>query len=338
MIIRNGPTSQRRFRRNTVFCSSVFVLVAVIGCGGVTLPATSTTTTASVPTSKIFKRSVISRAYEGTAWTMNSSTGGAERETVTSYAAALAGIQPSYVSGLIYVHNGQLVTAQMISDYNTIRNAVLAANPSAKFDVEVSLNPAPTAPIQPFANAAAVVAEMTTLDSQLHPDIWNFDFYSDAYNSDPDWVAAAVAYAHTHNQLIGGNVFGNIIPPGSDFVSFVDDPVTGSTYGFDFSMSEIAALKANSPSTILLGHLQSNAQNGSTTESCVYSAQWNEPTQLAYLTHWASSQASLGFTFIYPMFYPLCPANFAYDPLQDPSASGGTLYTDIGGLMSTYNP
>lgn len=270
---------------------------------------------------------------------MHSNSGGADRETVSSYAAAIAGVKPTYVSGLIYVRNGQTVTEQMANDYNTIRNTVLAVNPSAKFDVEISLNPNPPSPNQPFANAAAVVDMMTTIDGLLHPDIWYFDFYSDAYTANPDWVAAAVAYAHAHNQLVGGNVFTKVIPPGSDFAAFVDDPVTGdSIFGFDFSTTQIAALKASSSTATLLGHMQSNAQNGSTTESCVYSTQWSEQTQTAYLTHWASSQSTLGFTFMYPMFYPLCPGAIAYDPLQDPSPSGGTLYQDIGTLMSTYNP
>ena len=340
------PRPKLKFQRQSlyrvVYCSSAFVIAALCSCDGGTSTAASatppnsascgSTSTTATSTCAIFGRSVISRAYEGTSWTTADETAG-------SYAAALARVKPSYVSGLIYVNNSQSVTAQMISDYNTIRSAVLAVNPNAKFDVEVSLNPNPPSPNTPYANSAAVVAKMTTLDAQLHPDIWNFDFWSDAFNSDPDWVAAAVAYAHAHNQLVGGNVFGSVVPTGSDFVSFVDDPVSGtSTFGFDFSTTEIAALKMSSPTTILLGHLQSNAQNGSTTESCVYSTQWSESTQLAYLTHWASSQSSLGFTFIYPMFYPLCPGAVAFDPLLDPSPGGGTLYTGISTMMSKYNP
>jgi hypothetical protein len=298
-------------------------------------PSSLSWTFSGTATRTIFERSLISRLYEGNAYTEKSQTGGADRETVAQYAAALAGLAPSYVSGLIYLNNSQTATTKMISDFNTVRSAVLAVNPNAKFDVELSLNPAQA---KPYANAAAVVAVMTTLDAQFHPDSWNFDFWSNAFNSDPDWVAAAVAYAHAHNQLVGGNVFGKVVPTGSDFVSFVDDPVAGSTFGFDFSTSEITNLQASSPSTILIGHLQTNAQNGPTTESNVYQNQWSESTRAAYLNYWASSQTSFGFTFMYPVFYPLFPANFAFDPLLDSSPSGGTLYSDIGTLMSTYNP
>ena len=147
----------RIFHQNVIVCSSVFFLAALSnsGCSSTGAP-TQTPTTQPPPVSTIFRRPVISRAYEGTSWTT-------ANETADSYAAALAGVKPSYVSGLIYVNNGQSVTAQMISDYNTIRSAVLALNPNAKFDVEVSLNPNPPSPNTPYANAAAVVAKMTTL-------------------------------------------------------------------------------------------------------------------------------------------------------------------------------
>lgn len=298
-------------------------------------PSSLSWTFNGMATSTVFERAVISRLYEGNAYTEKTQGGGPYRETVDQYAAALAGLTPSYVSGLIYLNNSQTATTQMISDFNTVRNAVLAVNPNAKFDVELSLNPAQA---KPYANPAALVAVMTTLDAQFHPDAWNFDFWSDALNSKPGWVTAAVAYAHAHNQMVGGNVFGSKVPPGSDFVSFVDDPVSGSTYGFDFSTTEITNLRANSPSTILIGHLQSNAQNGATTESNVYQNQWTESMREAYLNYWASSQTSFGFTFMYPLFYPMYPANFAFDPLLDSSSSGGTLYDDINTLMSIYNP
>ena len=132
-------------------------------------------------------------------------------------------------------------------------------------------------------------------------------------------------------------MFGGAVPPGSDFAAFVDDAVDGG-FGFDFRRSEIASLRQSSPSTVLIGHLQSNPQNGPTTESCVFSNQWDEPTRAAYLSHWAASQADAGFGVLYPVFYPLCPGAVAFDSTQDPSPDGGTLYGFVGQLMSTYNP
>lgn len=315
----------------------------LVGCSG-TSGSTSTTTGsktgtgATLTTAQIFSRPVLSRGYEQNSWVMKTSDGTGERETAASVGAALAGLKPTYVSGLIYLQNITTVTQSMIDDWNTIRTAVLAQNPNARFDVEISLNPAPPAPNEPFASPDALVAKMTTVDSELHPDAWWFDFYSDEENAAPDVIAAAVSYAHSHGQLIGGNVFGSKVPPGSDAVAFVDDPVSGSQFGFDFSRTEVTALKSSSPSTLLIGHLQSNAQNGSTTESCVYMTQWNESQRLSYLSYWASQQSSVGFTFMYPVFYPLCPGAYAFDPLQDPSTAGGTLYDDLKTLITQSNP
>jgi len=291
----------------------------------------------NIAIASVFKRALISRAYEQQQWVLRDPVSGTSREKIAAVATALAGLRPSYVSGLIYLQNGTVVTQNMIDDYAAIRTAVRAANANAKLDVEISLNPKPPTPKLPFASAAALVAEMTAVDCQLHPDAWMFDFYSDAQKVNPGWIVAAIAYAHAHGQLVGGNVFGQTIPPGSDFAAFVDDPTNGGA-GFDFNTNEITALRKSSPATFLVGHLQSNPQNGSTTESCVYSNQWDEPTRAAYLSHWATSQASANFRFIYPVFYPLCPGAIAFDSTLDPAPAGGTLYDDVRTLMAQYNP
>jgi hypothetical protein len=301
------------------------------GCG---TPATAID--AGLSLADIFKRALISRAYEQHIWVLRDPDGGADREDAAAVAAALAGLRPSYISGLVYLENGTTVTQRMIDDYGVIRAAARAANANAKLDVEISLNPSPPSPKEPFADASALVAQMTVIDCQLHPDAWMFDFYSDAQKVHPDWVAAAIAYAHAHGQLVGGNVFGGMIPPGSDFAAFVDDAVDGG-FGFDFRQTEIASLRQSSPSTLLVAHLQSNPQNGPTTESCVYSYQWDEPTRAEYLSHWATSQADAGFGFIYPVFYPLCPGGIAFDSTRDLAPDGGTLYEAVDRLMSKYN-
>jgi hypothetical protein len=293
---------------------------------------------AALPIGEVFRRAVIARAYEQQWWVMRDPDGGGDLQDASSAGAALAGLRPSYISGLIYLQNGTVITQRMADDYGTIRAAARAANPKVELDVEISLNPSPPAPKLPFASAAALVAQMASIDCQLHPDAWIFDFYSDAESVHPDWVAAAIGYAHAHGQLVGGNVFGGKIPPGSDFAAFVDKPVDGSAFGFDFNPAQIDSLRRSSPSTLLVGHLQSNAQNGPTTESCVYSNDWDQPTRAAYLRHWASSQQDAGFRFFYPVFYPLCPGAIAFDTTVDLGPHGSRLYDRIGHLMSVFNP
>jgi hypothetical protein len=296
------------------------------------------TAVSALPIADVFARALISRAYEQQRWVMRDPNGGANRQDASSAAAALAGLRPSYISGLVYLQNGTVVTQGMADDFRTIRAAARAANPDVRIDVEISLNPSPPPPKLPFASADALVAQMAVVDCQLHPDAWIFDFYSNAQQVHPDWIVAAIGYAHAHGQLVGGNVFGGQVPPGSDFVAFVDKAVAGSSFGFDFNLAEVESLRRSSPSTLLVGHLQSNPQNGPTTESCVYSNDWDQPTRAAYLRHWASSQQDVGFRFFYPVFYPLCPGAIAFDSTLDLGPFGSSLYDRIGHLMSTFNP
>src|SRR5262249_31742832 len=135
------------------------------GCG-----ASATAAGTRIAIADVFARPVISRTYEQQRWTLRDPVGGADREDAAAAAAALAGLRPSYISGLIYLENGTAVTQRMVDDYDTIRAAARAANPNVKLDVEISLNPSPPAPKQPFADAAALVAQMATVDCQLHPD------------------------------------------------------------------------------------------------------------------------------------------------------------------------
>ena len=218
-------------RKATSVCGALLLfLLAVSPALAADAPCTTAPPKTTDTKAVIFHRAMISRAYEGSSWVMKDPNGGADRETPSSYAADAAAMNPSFMSGLIYLHYGQTVSQTMQDDYNTIRNAVLAQNAHAKFDVEISLNPNPPSGTNPFPNAAAVTAMMTTLDCQLHPDIWFLDFYSDAYKSQPTWVTAAINYAHSHNQLVGGNVFNNTVPPGSDFAAFVDDASSTSNW------------------------------------------------------------------------------------------------------------
>lgn len=157
---------------------------------------------------------------------------------------------------------------------------------------------------------------MEQLDSKLKVDGWCFDYFSTAQKEVPEWVTAVTNYAHDRNQTVGGNVFGNVVPPSADAVAFVDGP-SNSMFGFSFDPKEVANLKHNSSSTVILGHLQNNPQNGNSTESCVFMYDWNSTRRAEYLAYWASQQEPQGFTYTFPVFFPLCPGAYSFDPLSD---------------------
>lgn len=226
-----------------------------------------------------------------------------------------------------------------MKDFNTIRNTVHASTPDARFDVIISLNPKPNPKKGVWSNGAALVDYMAQIDSQLKLDGWWFDFYSSAQKKKPEWIVAAAEYAHNRSQTIGGNVFGNIVPPSSDAVSFVDDPDNSTAFGFGFNPKEVAALKKNSSSssTAILGHVQCNPQNGNTTESYVYSYEWNSTRRAEYNDYWYSQQASQGFTYMYPLFYPLYPGAYAFDPLNDTLTNGAPGNIVTGSNVTLYD-
>jgi hypothetical protein len=84
--------------------------------------------------------------------------------------------------------------------------------------------------------------------------------------------------------------------------------------------------------------LNSNPQNGPTTESCAFSYTWDEATREQYLTSQAKDQASWGYKYMYGVFYPLCPGAISFDANLDSAPGGGTLLDGIGQLMAIYNP
>ena len=165
-------------------------------CAVVALMAMSSVcASAKLTNDQIFSRPVNSEVYGQQQWVLKN--GSELRETAEAVGQALAGLKPSYVSGLIYLEQQTEVNDDMIADWNTIRSKVLATVSNAKFDVEISMNPNPSGGKEPFTNASAVVAKLKELNTQLSPDGFWFDFYSDAQKSHPDWIQAAIKYAHS---------------------------------------------------------------------------------------------------------------------------------------------
>src|SRR5262249_51855549 len=159
-----------------------------------------------------------------------------------------------------------VLTDQIIADYNTVRSIVRKVSPSCNFDFAISLNPKQS---MPFTDGAALTAKMAQIDAALHPDIWLFDFYDTLQKADPSIVQAAIAYADAHDQLVGGNIFfGNTAyPPGSDFVA-VDDMTVTVDGGVEYRLNRSQVQSLVATGVPVLAHLNSNPQNGPTTESC----------------------------------------------------------------------
>lgn len=301
------------------------------------LPLAHCSTEQSLNLTTIFSRSVITRLYQASQYTLASTDrhSGEDRVNITTAATAICALSPTYVSGAFYLNPNTTLTSSMVSDFETLRTACPS---TTRFDVAINLNPLPAQGHEPFSDVEALVSFMTTIDTALKLNGWWFDFWSNAFKTNGSFVAAAVEYAHSHNQTVGGNVFGGIAPTGSDVVSFVDDasdykpePPTSEMYGFGLDANEVASLKANvsnatAQRAVVLGHLQCNPQNGNTTESCVYMYDWNVTQRVDYLNYWVNQSTEVGFGYMWPVFYPLCPGATSFDPLGDVVNSTSTFY------------
>ncbi|KXJ86219.1 hypothetical protein Micbo1qcDRAFT_180205 [Microdochium bolleyi] len=286
---------------------------------------------------EIFQRPIMTRVWQYEHYALSASDGPddasdrrSQRLDIAAVAAAIAGMKPSYVSSIVRLRYDVDLTDAMISDFTTIRSAVLAVSPNAKFDVELNMNPN-TAKLRRWPDVSAITTKMAAIDSKLPVDGWWLDYYSGAARKKPEWLAAVSAYAQAKGQTVGGNIGGGrdgeswIIPEGADAVAFADAPsdTTGYGYGIDAAKlratSAAIAAAAGSNSTALLGHLHCNPQDGFSSEPCVFMREWNATRRAAYVAqYWPQQQRELGgFTIMWPVFFPLCPGNFAYDATHD---------------------
>lgn len=173
---------------------------------------------------------------------------------------------------------------------------------------------------------------MSEIDAILHPDGWWFDYYSAAHRLRPDLIAAANKYAKSKGQTVGGNIGGGgkgeswIVPTDANVVAFVDDSDDSTPFGYGIDEAKLSATKANisatGTDTVLLGHIHCNPQDGPSSEPCVFMKDWDAPRRAAFIEYWATQQSKLGFTAMWPMFFPLCPGSVAYDSTSDFLAKG----------------
>jgi hypothetical protein len=250
------------------------------------------------------------RVYQDNVWTL-------PKENATTVGMALRKLDPTYVSGLIRLSSSSSLSSDQISAYNTIRSLVLKVDPRAKFDLVLNA-------LQ-YKTANDVTEQMRSIDSKIHIDAWFFDMYSNGYKLHPSMIEGAISYAHSHHQYIGGNVFGSVAAPGSDFVA-VDDS------NFNFNLKEIDALIKNYPNLPILAHLSNNPQNGRGSESCRFMNDLNEPQRAEVLTDQASGQSANGYEYMYGVYFPQCPISVSYDSSKD-----GAMFHTIQNLMAKYN-
>lgn len=263
-------------------------------------------------------RSASVRIYQGGEWTVPG-------ETPETVGAALAKLKPTYVGNLVRYKADEAITDEQVNDYDTVRKAVLAASPDAKFSLELNA--------LEYKTPADVEKMMDAIRDRYDLDGWFFDFYTTAAKNHEDVLDAAIANAHEHGEFLGGNAFGISdkppIPDGTDFIAVQDAK-------FKIDLGAVRELAKRVPVGFHLG----NAPELPDSDGCVFITEYSTAQRTDYIKLRAGQQKANQFEFAYPVLFPECerdssannPGVYVYDAIKDTP-----MLDTINELMDRYD-
>jgi hypothetical protein len=262
-------------------------------------------------TDKLMMRTVMARIFHKNTWTLY----GLDANYVGDN---LAKLQPTYVSGLLFLDDQTLLSEKHIQAYNTVREKVLKESPQCKFDLV--LNPCQ------YKKAEDLVARMTEINAKIKVDIWFFDFYKAAYKDDYKVVKAAIEYAHTQGQLVGINELTK------SYLKMVDFATVHDGFGVDMKTREQIA-QLIEEYKIPIG-LQINSDPDKTNDDNIhtFTKKWEKHEREALIKRLAKNQITWRFRLMYPIFYPVYLQQHAYNAAKD-----GNIIQVCLDLMKVYN-
>jgi hypothetical protein len=267
-----------------------------------------------------FRRVVLGRVLQHEDWTLpktdTNGDGKADLVRDTAYVCDVyAKLAPTYVSGLVRIDGDEPLTATQIDAYRAIRSCLRdKVGKTVRFDFVLNA--------EHYDTPKAVEQRLAEVHAALDPDVYFFDFYQAAYRVKPNVVAAAVAWVHAHDRVVGGNVWGHEAPPGSDFVA-VDD-----ASGLTDTADQIRKLRADHPSLPILMHLENNpGHEHNLGEAWMFD--WDTAQRESALRKRVGVAHDAGARTMMPVFFPLSaqrkgdyaafhgPGMIAYDAAQD---------------------
>jgi hypothetical protein len=296
-----------------------------------------TTRAGRAPTT-IYKRVVLGRLYQTSHWmlpaadTYRPDLPDVVDRRIAYVCDAIAPLKPTYVSGLIRLSWDTPITDEMQRIFRGFKQCIRArvtAHP-VKFDVVLNAKhytePRKEAETpedgvaSPEEGRDRLYERMRTGNDAFDPDIWFFDFYSQPFNDNStNWhkraLADGITRIHGGNRLVGGNVWGYQVPPGSDFAAI---PLIGGVEGNE---DKIAKLQAQKPT---LMHIRNDPQvcDSEGLEWFTYGPQRRGDM----IANVAAKQATVNAAYMYPAFFPLSATadcappgvkQFAYDAKAD---------------------
>jgi hypothetical protein len=239
---------------------------------------------------------------------------------------SLASLDPTWVTGLLRYARNQYPTHDEVRVWKRIRKIVHRTSPGAQFDVVLNA--------EQYRTPLAVTRTMRRLTAKLGNEGWFFDFFSSAARRHPKMIKAAIAWAHTNGQWIGGNVFGltrdTAFPVNADFLSVQDD-------GFHLNLPAVLNISMRAP---VLYHLN-NDPDDKYSGGCRFIKQYNTARRRQLIRRRASSQIRYGFRMSYPALFPECvhprprgPGSYlaSYNAFRDPPMA-----REIQALLDRYD-
>jgi hypothetical protein len=250
-----------------------------------------------VPIDTTLKRVVSARVFYQNIWTVSN-------ETVETVAQTLAHLQPTYISGLIYLDDKTVLSDKHIQAYRAIQKAVQALRPICKLDI--TLNP------NHYKKSEDLIAKMQAINAQLKPDIWYLDFAAGAYTANDKIVQAAIDFAHQNGQLIGGNELNNSLLKNGDFVAFTD---AGTV---DLNMKEqMLKILAQYDNLRVVFQINNNSQKSSDDTIHTFIKKWSKIKREEYIKRLSRNQVSWKYRLMYPVFFPVFLHKESYNASKD---------------------
>jgi hypothetical protein len=268
--------------------------------------------------SGIFRRVVIARAYQGGVSTLPDvgphPDGPSDIVRDAGYVCAvLAAFEPTYVSGLIRLggkftnDKGETmprddVTEEQIVFFDGVRDCMKNEHGLSKVRFDVVLN------ATLYETAVEVVNHVKQVRDKLHPDAIYFDFFQNGYFDHPKAIGAAIQWIQDHDMFVGGTIWGHRVPPKADYVALDDfddvDPKGGTHVGWDRMTSEAKRIHEDHEHLPVLFHIENNP-TGKENNHGEQWIRWQPGQRINLLDKHASHQASVGYEYMYPVFFPL---------------------------------
>ena len=274
-----------------------------------------------------FHRIVMARMYQDT-WTLPG-------ETPETVGKALASLKPSTVAGLIRLGSSddtadstqqgpsgavisKVLSAEQVAAFNMVRKEVRAVNPECRFDFVLDA--------KSYSTPDAILTQMKDINVKVRPDLWFFDSLTSAYKANPAPIDAAIAYAHSQGQAVGGDCYSAQLPSGMDYAVV-------EAMGFKFDVDHIRKIR-DTYRIPVIAHLNNLASNQGKDEEPKQFIQTLTPEKrAAVIAHLASGQTAGQYALMYPVFFPEYPRHQSYNATKD-----GAILDTFRATMDQFNP